>query len=512
VVDQAGAPVRGARVAAELYGASGKHIYTDDAGRFRIAGLPPGEYYVDAATPLHASTAAHLQLERGKPVDIQLVLEPSRVAGIVVDENGTAVVEATVRAIACTGYVPWRLEARTDSRGHFDLGPLQVGEYDLHASWPGTRAHREGAPALRVRTSDADIRIVLPSPCTVTGRVLLDGTPLSYFGAALVRQREMPGGRAVGISDANGCFTLIGEPGNWRLALIGPGTKPKVIDNINFEERKAVDLGDIAMERGQRISGRVRDARGKPVSGARVKIDRGTDLHAKDSRVRRWFAGEYETTTDDDGAYSFEGIAQPEIVRMPPFISALHEKIGASRVQALTETDATIDFVLHGAGAIDGVIEGAQGRHRFVEAIGPGEPERARWMSADRTGVFRFENVPEGEYVVTLTGGDEVVAPEKVVVTAGTRARVKLVMKSTTVRLTFHVPRGREQDLRVERVGGDAAKPVTRSTSRMERRITFHEVEPGDYRASLDGTSWTEIVVVASDPPEQIVDLSSDVV
>ena len=243
------------------------------------------------------------------------------------------------------------------------------------------------------------------------------------------------------------------------------------------------------MERGQRISGHVRDARGKPVSGARVKIDRGTDLHAKDSRVRRWFAGEYETTTDHDGAYSFDGIGQPDMVRTPPLISALHEKIGASRVQLVPEGDATLDFVLYGAGAIDGVIESAQGRHRFVEAIGPGEPDRARWLGADRTGVFRFENVPEGEYVITLSGGDEVVAPEKVVVTAGKRTKVKFVMKSSTVRLTIHVPRGREKDLRIERVDGDAGKPVSRSTMRMERQITFADVAPGNYRVTLDGTS-----------------------
>lgn len=508
VVDKAGAPVRGARVDAQLYGASGKHVDSDDAGAFQITGLPPGEYYVDAATPTQASGAAHLQLERGNAVDIQLVLEPSRVAGIVVDETGAPVVEATVRALACGSYVPWRLEVRTDSRGYFDLGPLQVGEYDLYATWPGTRTHREAPATARVHSSNANIRLELPAPCRVTGRLLLKGKPLSYFGAALVREREMPGGRAVGISDADGRFTLIGEPGNWRLALIADGTKLKIIGEINFAERRAIDLGDVAMERGQRITGHVRDPRGKAVPGARVKIDRGADLHANESRVRRWFAGDYETTTNEDGAYAFEGIGRPEWIQTPPFISALHEKTGASRVELLPEGDATIDLVLLGSGALDGLVEGAGHRHRFVQALGPSEPERARWMSVDRAGAFRFENLPEGEYVVTLSGGDEVVAPEKAVVAAGRRAKVKLVMKSSTVRLTIRVPRGREKDLRVERVDGDAAKPVSRSTMRMERQITFDEVAPGDYRATLDGTTWTQISVMIADPPEQIVVLS----
>ncbi len=103
VVDAAGARIRGAHVNAMLYHASSRRTVSGENGEFRIGGLPPGEYYVDATIPTHASAAAHLQLERGKPVEIQLVLEPARVAGVVVDERGEPVVEATVRAIACAG-------------------------------------------------------------------------------------------------------------------------------------------------------------------------------------------------------------------------------------------------------------------------------------------------------------------------------------------------------------------------------------------------------------------------
>ncbi|MDB4953161.1 MAG: hypothetical protein JWO36_730 [Myxococcales bacterium] len=510
VVDTTGTPVSGAQINAMLYHASSKRSVSDESGSFRIAGLPPGEYYVDAVTPTHASAAAHLQLERGKPVETQLVLEPARVAGVVVGEDGEPVVEAIVRAIACTGYVPYRLEASTDSRGHFDLGPLQLGEYDLYASWPGLRSGHEESATARVRSSDTDVRLVPESPSGITGRVFLDGTPLQYFGASLVHEREMPGGRAVGIRDSDGRFMLRAEPGTWRLALLGPGTKLKIIGDITAERSKVVDVGDIAMERGQRITGRVRDAAGAPVAGARVKIGRGADLHANTSRLRQWFEGEYETNTDHDGWYVFDGVGQPEWVRVPPLIAAIHPAVGASHVRSLPDGDATVDFVLLGSGTIDGFVEGAQGRHRFVEAVAEGEPKRARWMSVNRAGEFRFENVPPGECIISLSGmGDGVIASEKVVVASGQRTKVKLVMTSSTVWLTIRVPRGREKELRIERADGNAEKPVSDATMIMDGQITFSEVEPGEYRVSLDGTTWTPISVVPGDPPEQTVMLSS---
>jgi protocatechuate 3,4-dioxygenase beta subunit len=509
VVDQAGKPIQGAQVTAMLHGVNSKRAVSDEHGRFRIRGLYPGEYYVDAATPTHASSAAHLQLEHGAQVEVRLVLEPARIAGVVVDQDGEPVFEATVRAIARTGYVPFRLEEMTDARGHFDLGPLQVGEYDLYASWPGVERDHDAPPTARVRSSDSELRLVVTRPSRVCGRVLLDGEPVRHFGASLLHANEMPGSRAIEISDADGRFMLFAQPGSWRLALLGAGTKLKIVDDITVNERKQIDVGDITMERGQRVSGHVRDTEGRPVAGARVKIGWGADLHANQSRVRQWFHGEYDTTTNDAGAFLFDGISQPELARVQPLIFATHHSVGASYVRSLPEGDASVDFVLLSTGAIDGFVEGAQGRHRFVEAAAQDEPKRARWMGT--VGEFRFESLPPGEYAISLSGmGDEPVISERVIVAAGQRAKVRLVMKSSTaVRISIRVPRGRERDLRIERIDDVAGKPVGRFSALMDGRVTFGEVEPGEYRATLDGITWTQFVVVPTDPPEQTLVLSS---
>jgi len=291
--------------------------------------------------------------------------------------------------------------------------------------------------------------------------------------------------------------------------LLGPGTKLTIVDDIPVDDRKLIDLGDIAMERGQRIRGHVRDAQGNAVAGARVEIGRGSDWHANTSRLRQWFEGTYEATTEVDGSYAFDGIGQPEFFRVRPLIFAVHDSIGASPVQSLPEGDVTIDFVLLGSGTIDGFVDGAQNRHCFVDAIAPGEPRRARWTRV-RAGSFRFDNVPSGEYVISLSGmGDEPAVTEKAVVLAGQPTKVKLVMTSSTVRLTIKVPRGREKDLRFERVEGDSGKPVILSSMLMDGQITFSDVHPGEYRASFDGMTWTSITVLPADPPAQTVVLAS---
>src|SRR5205823_1206179 len=164
--------------------------------------------------------------------------------------------------------------------------------------------------------------------------------------------------------------------------------------------------GDILIERGQRISGHVRDTNGAPVANARVRIGPGIQLHDYKPQLQRWFQGEYETLTDDAGGYAFDGIARRDWGGgRPRLIAATHPSCGASLVQELPESDATVDFVLLESGSIEGEIEGAAGRHRFVDLVRADEPQRSRWIGT--RGDFRFDNVPKGEYEAVLHGGNQ---------------------------------------------------------------------------------------------------------
>lgn len=503
VVDKNGQPVPAAHIDAKLYHAGGKQVFADDQGRFQIRGLEPGEYYVDACTPTQASAPAHIHLERGKSVEVKLELDDARVAGIVIDDKSEPVVGVAVRAQAREIYVPYRLEATTDSRGRFDLGPLQLGEYDLYVTC-GKMRLRDEAPAARVRSGESDLRIVLAHSSVITGRVLLDGKPLPYFGVSLAGEKDAP--HETGVRDENGRFSFRVPPGTWQLKLLGPGTALKGMDHVSVEHGQLLDLGDIDMPRGQHIQGHVRDANGSPVPNALVKIGRGIELQRNEPQLKQWFKGEYETTTDKAGAYAFEGIAAPSWGRMR-LICATHPTRGASLVQQLPQDDSTLDFALLASGTIEGTVESG-GRHRFVDAVRAEEPSKARWTGTRND--FRFDDVPVGEYDLTLHGGNEAISTTRVTVAADHCTRVKLVVVSSSVRLTIRVPRGRANDLVIERAEGSASGRVGRGTMIMDDRVTFSDVEPGAYRISLDRATWVPIVVVEADPPEQTVVFPTD--
>src|SRR5438552_1897059 len=64
-----------------------------------------------------------------------------------------------------------------------------------------------------------------------------------------------------------------------------------------------------------------------------------------------------------------------------------------------------------------------------------------------RSTEFRFEDVPPSEYLISLQGTTrQTLASEMVIVVANQRTRVKLVIISSSVRLTVKFPRRYEKD------------------------------------------------------------------
>jgi protocatechuate 3,4-dioxygenase beta subunit len=540
VVDENWKPVPGAWVNTRDFQALAR---TDETGTFVLSGLLGGACDLYAWTIGKASertrvTVRHsrawvviaslfawlmpaLRLLRraignSKPVSARLQVKDSRLTGVLVDESGRPVPDAYVvsRASAkesSTSY-QWVL---TNDRGQFDFGGLEPGDYELSASVAdvdrGESAFgvdRKGVTA-HARTGDIDVKLVMPQRGILTGRVLFLGGPLTYYGVTLQREHYSPfGGSPIPIHASDGRFALRNvDSGTWRLVVLGPGTRRKVIDGLSAGPGETVDIGDIVLERGNRVLGHVRDESGTLVSGARVMI--GRRIHDDRSQLQAWFHGEYETRTDGSGAYEFAGIDSQEHHMRPPLLSAVDERAGASLLRELTSDENTVDLVLLGAGSIAGTVYGLQDRVALVYATRDDEPPRARHARV-KDGRFHFDDVPPGTYAVSLdTPPTENVTPINVVVRHRKTSQAKILMKSSTVRLIVRVPAGRGRDLRLEPASegagiGDRIRMSTGMGS--EDRCRFDYVKPGEYRASLDGTAWTMLRVTAS-PREQTVDL-----
>jgi hypothetical protein len=244
----------------------------------------------------------------------------------------------------------------------------------------------------------------------------------------------------------------------------------------------------------------VRDAAGSAVAGACVTVGRMARIATDRSPLARLFLGVFETTTNRDGAYAFEGVDVERDWPSTELVWATHPTAGASLIREMPKTDATIDFVLIGTGRIEGTIENLQGGSGMLQAVRADEPRAARPSIATRTGA---SNLPCGDYVIELHVPG--VAPVHVAVAADQTARVTFAIAGPHIKLTVVVPDGRSGDLRIESTTGVAiggARMISQIDA--EDFCTFEHVRPGGCRISLDGERWKTITVDES-PQEQMV-------
>ncbi len=277
VVDDAGEPVAGAHVsalqrkrmrgAARLTPMHGRS--TDDTGTYRLFGLRPGRYYLSvqpdernpgSANVLHtsptslaptyypstpvASEAQPIEVAAGTETsaDITLVAtQVTTVSGEVVDSAGRVPIAGFIHLRAAGDDGPGRQFAgmqAINKSSAFTLSGVAPGDYTLIV-----RAFFDEADVMRIAragtaeggafsmpisvsgTPISDLRIIVPPPIVIAGRVHFESEPPSG-GPALVNiiasasdSMESAAQAQVG---ADGRFTLQVQAGSWRFALWAP--------------------------------------------------------------------------------------------------------------------------------------------------------------------------------------------------------------------------------------------------------------------------------------------------
>jgi hypothetical protein len=278
VLDHGGAPLRGVKVAAHgsAEQRSGDTAVTSAEGRFVLSGLDGGEYMVVARreqsaepsvgrapassvvrVPARGSadvvlrfTGAHALAGRAQSEDGA----PVKGARLALPPRGTAThAEMGERALAASAF------ARSDAAGEFVFRDLPEGAYTLQAY------ARDQVPP-----PSLDVEIPATAPVVVTfgrrGKVVgsvvgHDGKPLVRFS---VNHRPIrnPDGRFELPVRADGPMELsIGAPGHAYTSL-----EPQV------SKTQVVDLGEIRLERGRTLRGRVVERGGAPAVGALVDV------------------------------------------------------------------------------------------------------------------------------------------------------------------------------------------------------------------------------------------------
>jgi protocatechuate 3,4-dioxygenase beta subunit len=290
LTDASGAPVEGAWAIlwnAESEGRSERGERTDERGRATLRGIKPGRYVLEATLDhkgVERRASKSLEVRGSEQLQVSLSFEEGwTLSGTVVDGEGQPLAGISVRAEHPGETTPaWRRKSRgcgnrttqdayTGPDGRFTVKHL-VGEVFEVNPWKqgfffnvnrSVGGERVGDSTLRVHEGAAEVRLVLEREGHIRGRVVgPDGSALRRFS---VNDRA--------VSDANGAFEVpFNETGHERLELTAPGLA-SVLRTVQVQEGRDVDLGEVRMGAGRRVTGRVVDAEtGAPVAEARVQI------------------------------------------------------------------------------------------------------------------------------------------------------------------------------------------------------------------------------------------------
>jgi hypothetical protein len=365
------------------------------------------------------------------------------------------------------------------------VGRIIVG-WALSIALSGCGAKSGPTPASAPRTSAASAETQPAKPLrtdlgSVTGRVLLDGKPVPYYGVNLD-----PGccpGRATSIRSADGRFTIQGRPGVWDIVIVGPSFGQFVARGRELVAGATLDLGDVAMTHGHTIVGHVTDVIGRPVGGASVTIT--TSLaRAEDDDLTAWSRGNFATTSDARGAFRFEEVHVFDLAGHRPKIVAKEDDAVSPEVEVPTN-DATIDLVVWPAGGIDGEVNGANRSGATVHAHPLSGDRVGDYAEVGADGKFRFENQMPGDYDLQLLPAAMGVASppvERVTVLANHRAAAVIKLPQRPVTISVHVSGGPCELVELEAATGEPSLGQ-QECSGSQAEITG--VAPGKYRVCV---------------------------
>lgn len=379
-----GEPVPQARVM--VSSASG---YTDEGGRFRIAGVWPGvaELTVDAdgyprviqslQIPEESDVEGlEIALNKGSVLEVQ-VLDSRRqpVAGIFV--SAYAHVQRSIYFEGDGSH-----DCSTDPEGRCRIGELVTGLYDVLAQsekYGLTRGSVEIGPGINRQ------ELVLPPGALVSGRVS-DETGAPVAGASL-SLNPVGSGRsfqAASLGDGSFQFSAVSE-GAYRLSGSAPGFTPAAApDEVQVAGQEVGGLA-LRLSRGVTLTGRVLGLNPEELASTSVSV-------AGASRsVRVGWDGRYELTDLAPGEWMISAQARGRAVQEPL-------QIAPGAREAVLDLRFPSGYTLTGHVTADRApLAGAQ-----VQASSSGGSFQG---VAGPDGGFQIPNVPPGHYSVTASDG-----------------------------------------------------------------------------------------------------------
>jgi protocatechuate 3,4-dioxygenase beta subunit len=319
------------------------------------------------------------------------------ISGRVVRPDGTPVAGAVVDTP--TGVMPRTTDTAAD--GTFTLAGIAAGPAVLTAhSSDGNLS----SPPVNVTAPAKNVTITIPVGARIEGRVLDRATqqPVTDFSVGLPQR----GQRQFNLS-ARAEKTIHAEDGAYAIDNVPPGTVDLIVraagyvsgsrGDITAEDGKTVTGIDIQLDRGATISGRV-TAGGSPVAGAEV---RPATQRMPQLMSQQISAGAGSTTTDGDGLYKLDGIAEGDRLiefRKQGFVTA------QKPVEVKAGKDVHLDVELDPGHELRGRVVDRSGHGiagAYISASAAGDRRGGPMIVTDSDGMFVQTGLTDGKYEVT---------------------------------------------------------------------------------------------------------------
>ncbi|HEY5927316.1 MAG TPA: carboxypeptidase regulatory-like domain-containing protein, partial [Kofleriaceae bacterium] len=452
VQDKAGKPIAGADVSVVVQGytpwRARRQAFSDDTGKFSIAGLAPRGYDVVAWHDTGASAITPVDLAAKREHEVTLALDVNgAITGTVVDKTGQPIGDAQVVAhpewTGGTGdRAGWSVrgiqETVTDQAGAFRFAGMPDGTYRVRAARPGaSEAALSLSTGVATKPDAAPIKVVVPADGRLIGKVqMADGKPPIGFTVALGATYP------VAFSNKDGAFALPAAAGTYPMTITGLGFVA-VTKDVTINEGKDNDVGTISVTPGRSISGRVIDQHGVPVAKALVAAGAlltggGAELYIKDESIMA-----KDTETDENGRFVLQGFPPA-----PLTVVAGKDNVGRSTSIRLPPgpDSATLELVLGATTKLEGKITRSGGpvADAVVIANPIGATSSNFFVVTGPDGTFALDALAPGTYLVYPMLGGGGGRPKdmywrKVEVALGSKAKVEIDATPGPVTLTITV-------------------------------------------------------------------------
>jgi len=362
-------------------GMNDPYTVADPNGEYTLENVEPGEKTIVFSRSGMISTSKTVTLS-GDHMQVDAQLSSGvRATGVVVNEGGTPIADAQVRAQSAADPGFGR-GARTDASGSFSFEGLAPGHYEFTANKDGYA----DAIARDVDITAANtIRLTLKSGGTIVGHIT--GLSEAELQNAMV-MASSPNGNASAPVDSTGAYRIEGAPTgtvrvNARAGQMMTSSRTAPAKSVQVEPGSTITV-DIDFSNDTKITGRV-TRNGAPVAGASVNFS-GAGRGGRTSTDNN---GHYEMTGLDDGRYSVT-VMDPN--RGP--YSALYTVSGSG----------TFDIDMRGTVLRGRVVDAATGEpiNEATVTIRKKDPNLAgppvSITGSDAGGNFSFDMIPAGTY------------------------------------------------------------------------------------------------------------------